>query len=175
MLKGQDCVILLKLLANPEAKMTQRIIAKELNISLSEVNAGFKRLRKAGLLELERTKENTKAFKVNRTLSKEFLVHGLKYLFPASLGEPTTGIRTAASAPIFSNEVSLGPESVFVWPDIKGTDKGISLEPLYPTLPSALQENPDQDFYDLLVLIDAIRFGRTRERNIAIQKLNERI
>lgn len=171
MLKAQDCVILLKMLAHKSVVMPQRKLASELKISLSEVNAGLKRLQASGLV----IQSDRKSFKVNRALSKEFLVHGLKYVFPVKLGEPTRGIPTAVAAPVFLDEISLGPESITVWPDAMGNSRGAALEPLYPTLPSALQENPDQNFYDLLALVDAIRFGRSRERNLAVKMLNERL
>ena len=44
MLRSQDCIILLKLLANPGREWTQRQLAIELCISLGEVNSGIKRL-----------------------------------------------------------------------------------------------------------------------------------
>ncbi|MDF1929972.1 hypothetical protein PGH45_07720 [Legionella pneumophila] len=47
------------------------------------------------------------------------------------------------------------------------------MEPLYLSVPEALAKHPDQTFYELLVLIDAIRSGRARERKIAIELLRE--
>lgn len=56
MLKSQDCIILIKLLANPGSEWSQRQLAKSLCISLAETNAGIKRLIDAGLLRKD--KEN---------------------------------------------------------------------------------------------------------------------
>lgn len=50
MLKPQDCIILIKLLANPGVEWSQRQLAQSLCISLAETNAGIKRLGDAGLL-----------------------------------------------------------------------------------------------------------------------------
>ncbi len=53
MLKSQDVVLLLKLLATPpenEDKWTQSKLALHLCMSVSEVNAGIKRLAQSGLL-----------------------------------------------------------------------------------------------------------------------------
>lgn len=171
MLKPQDCIILLKIMAHPGEQMPQRRLASELKISLSEVNSGIKRLALSGLVSYV----DDQKLKANKSLAREFLIHGLKYVFPVMLGEITVGIPTAVGAPIFADEISLGSEFVPVWPDAKGGSRGVALEPLYPTLPQAIRENPDQNFYELLVIIDAIRAGRARERNLAIKMLDERL
>lgn len=169
MLKSQDCIILLKHLANPDKAMPQRQLARELKISLSEVNAGLKRLLASGLMR--QTREH--GITANSAAAKDFLIHGLKYVFPVQLGEYTIGMPTAVAAPIFANKIVLGSDPLPVWPDAFGDMRGVALEPLYPSLPKALREHPDQNLYDLLVLVDAIRIGRARERNLAIKMLQE--
>ena len=62
-----------------------------------------------------------------------------------------------------------------VWPDANGKQRGIALKPIYHSVPKALRENPDQDFYELLAIVDVIRSGRARERNLAVQLLKERL
>lgn len=62
-----------------------------------------------------------------------------------------------------------------VWPDAQGEKRGAALFPIHPAVSKALRENPDQGFYELLVLIDVIRSGRARERNMAIQILKDRL
>lgn len=171
MLKSQDCVILLKHLAHPGELMSQRRLAKELGISLSEVNSGLKRLMLSGLIvEIPEHKRL-----VNKIQAKDFLIYGLKYVFPGRLGELTRGVPTAVAAPIFAGKIMLGTDPLPVWPDGFGTVRGVALEPLYRSIPKALREHPDQEFYDLLVLVDAIRVGRARERNLAIKMLEEKI
>lgn len=169
MLKSQDCIILLKHLAHPGQPMPQRQLAMELKISLSEVNAGIKRLLVSGLMM------QTSGHKVvaNTTASKDFLIYGLKYVFAGKLGEYTVGMPTAVAAPIFADKIALGSDPLPVWPDAFGDMRGVALEPLYPSIPKALREYPDQNLYDLLVLVDAIRIGRARERNLAIHMLQE--
>ena len=171
MLKPQDCLILLKLLANPGIKWTQRQLAHALGISLAETNAGTKRLVEAGLLR--KTKELQ--FLPILDAAEEFLICGLKYLFPGKLGEYTRGIPTAVGAPLFRDKIALGSDPIPVWPDALGTEQGVALNPIHPAVPKALRETPDQSFYELLVLIDAIRSGRARERQIAITLLKNRI
>jgi hypothetical protein len=64
-------------------------------------------------------------------------------------------------------------EPVPVWPYAKGDQRGLSLRPLYKTAPAAAQR--DERFYELLVLADALREGRIRERKIAETELRNRL
>ena len=173
MLKPQDCAILIKLLAHPDVQYSQRQLSEQLNISLSEVNAGIKRLIESGLLRKEGTKQSNIVPIV--AAAQEFLIHSLKYMLPVKLGEYTRGIPTSVAAPIFRSKISMGEEPVPVWPAATGKQRGVALLPIYSSIPKAIQENPDQNFYELLALIDAIRQGRARERNIAIKILKEKL
>ena len=60
-----------------------------------------------------------------------------------------------------------------VWPYAEGKQRGISLAPLYKTAPKAALQ--DESFYELLVLADALRDGRIRERKIAEAELCRRL
>ncbi len=171
MLKPQDCIILIKLLANPGMDWSQRQLAKTLCISLAEINAGIKRLGDAGLL---RKDKDDKLFP-NINAAEEFLVSGVKFFFPVKLGEYTRGMPTAIAAPIFHDKIPLGNDPMPVWPDAIGEKRGVALTPIHPSIPKALRENPDESFYELLVIIDAIRSGRPRERNLAASLLKEKL
>jgi biotin operon repressor len=171
MLKPQDCIVLIKLLANPSVELSQRQLAKTLCISLSEVNAGIKRLEEAGLL---RKDKQGKLFP-NINAAEDFLINAVKFFFPVKLGEYTRGVPTAIAAPIFHNKIAFGNDPIPVWPDASGEKRGVALEPLHPSVPRALRESPDQLFYELLVLVDTIRLGRPRERNLAANLLKERL
>ena len=43
----------------------------------------------------------------------------------------------------------------------------IGVEPLYDKLSDAIINNPDNEFYNLLATVDALREPRLRERNLA--------
>ncbi len=60
-----------------------------------------------------------------------------------------------------------------VWPYKEGNQRGVSLAPLYKTAPLAALR--DESFYELLVLADALREGRVRERKIAETELHRRL
>lgn len=171
MLKSQDCMILLKLLANPSKVWSQRQLAKALCISVSETNAALKRLTDASLVR----KDKGDQFKPILASSEEFLINGVKYLFPAKLGEYTRGIPTSVGAPIFRDKIVLGDDPIPIWPDAKGEVKGVALTPIHSTIPKSLSTFPDEHFYEILVLIDAIRVGRAREREIGKALLKKKI
>ncbi len=75
MLKGQDVVLLLKLIAlRGRDKATQAELAVNLCISASEVNAALKRLKRAGLLVLDISSDELRP---NIKACEEFLLHGV--------------------------------------------------------------------------------------------------
>ena len=110
-----------------------------------------------------------------RAACEECLISGVKYFFPAQLGTYTRGIATSYAAPIFKNHIMVGQNPIPVWPYAEGTERGLALKPLYRSVPESVTQYPDQLFYESLTLIDAIRAGRARERNIAIKLLKEKI
>ena len=109
----------------------------------------------------------------NNNNIKEFLIHGVKYAFPPQRGGPTRGIPTAEAArPLdrhFPQDFPFPP----VWPYADGPLRGIAFSPLYKNVPRAALR--DSKLYELLALVDAIREGRAREREIAITELKTRI
>ncbi|MFM7244702.1 MAG: hypothetical protein ACKO40_11115, partial [Planctomycetaceae bacterium] len=138
-------------------------LAASLAISKSEAHAAVKRAKAAGLVFADR--------QPNRHGLLEFLIHGVRYAFPADRGRQVRGMPTAHAAPPLSAHIHLGTEPPPVWPDPKGDVRGESFSPLYPGAPAAARA--DLKFYQCLSLIDAIRGGRARERNLAASMLTE--
>lgn len=166
MLKAIDLLVGLKILSS-KGNWTQMQIANKLKISSSQVNAAVKELLESRLLA-----PGKKPLPIHAAF-EEFIIHGVKYCFPASLGELTIGMPTAYAAPPLSNEIVLGHDPIPVWPYVKGTHKGLGVDPLHPNVPVSLEEYPDPLLHQLLTLIDAIRIGKARERNIAIDKIKK--
>jgi hypothetical protein len=104
---------------------------------------------------------------------EEFLVHGLKYSFPAEHGEVTRGIPTSYAAEPLKSEIAVSNDLPPVWPWHDGNTRGVGLEPLYKNVPRAALRDPA--LYQLLALVDAIRDGRARERNLAERDLVDRL
>jgi len=140
-------------------------IANSLNISQSEVSEALNRCKIARLIDGDKRKIYINSF-------KEFLIYGLKYVFPAEPGAIVRGIPTAHSASPIKENLSSGSEN-FVWPYYKGIIRGQAIEPLYDTIPMVVQN--DQLFYELLVILDTFRLGRVREIKIAIDELEKRL
>ena len=82
-LHGQDIVVALKLAFESEGS-SYAVLADELGLSTSQVHAAVKRAGEAGLLVAG-------SRKVNQQALVEFLVHGLKYVFPAKRGPIVRG------------------------------------------------------------------------------------
>jgi len=167
-LRSQDVVLLLKLVAHPDNEWTYADLGNSLGFSASQAYLSVSRAAGAGLLNYP-APQNT----LNRANLKEFLIHGVKYAFPAHRGTLTRGIPTAYAAPPLNREIQNSSEPPPVWPSPQGTVRGLELSPLYKTVPQAAQNDPD--LYELLALVDAIRDGRARKRDLAIKELSKRI
>lgn len=180
MLKAQDVLIVLKLAAKdagwlpaisgtpwpPSTAWNFASLAKELFMSSSEVHAGFKRAVKANLIcELFK--------KPNYSALAEFLIHGLCYVFPAERGEMTRGIPTSYAVPPLKDLLVNSNDFTPVWPDPNGQTWGQTFMPLYKSVPKAAKA--DNYLYELLALVDAIRGGRAREKNLAVKELKKRL
>ena len=161
-MRPQDIVILLKKVTLAGRCMTNAQIAKELSISASEVSEALERCRIAHLVD------NLKQ-RVNILALKEFLVHGLKYVFPVQPQAKVRGIATAISASPM-NEKILSDKDVYVWPDSKGNIRGEAITPLYRTVPEAVRIDPM--LHSLLAIADIFRIGRTREVELAKVELD---
>lgn len=167
-MQGQDIALLLKLAIQNEPAIQSKSLAEGLSISPSEVSKALKRCADAGLVYIEGAEK-----RVNRTGLMEFLSHGLKYAFPPERGSMTRGIPTAAAAEPLKSRFLDDKESPTVWPYSEGKVRGLSLAPLYRGAPKAALR--DSKFYSVLALCDAVRSGRTRERNIAVELLEKAI
>lgn len=169
-IKPQDIVVLVKLISLEGKNWSQNGIANEICLSPSQINDGFKRLVSSGLLTPYQSPNKPKPI---IQACEEFFIHAMRYVFPAKLGEMVRGIPTSYAAPSLSNQIVIGKDPIPVWPYGEGTQRGVALRPLYHSVPESVSKYPDPLFYDLLTLLDAIRSGRTRERNLASQKLSD--
>ena len=83
------------------------------------------------------------------------------------------GMPTAYAAPPLSDQISGSGDLPPVWPDAEGTVRGITLEPLHRAAVKAARRDPA--LHELLALIDAVRDGRARERQLAEKELSARL
>jgi len=162
----QDVVVLAKLLGYGGGRPPIAQVAGALGLSPSQVHASLKRLERSRLIDSQTGRPLLKAV-------EEFLIHGVKYAFPAQRGETTRGMPTAYAAPPLSNQIADNGDLPPVWPDPDGEVRGATLEPLHKAAPKAARKDPT--LHELLALIDAIRDGRVRERQLAEKELSARL
>jgi len=159
-LRPSDVAIALQLARMPGTYYKE--LARSLRLGVAEVHRGVRRLELARLAE-------TGERRVNRQALLEFLVHGVRYVFPAVLGPEAHGVPTAAAAPALAEKLPGGP--LAVWRASDGQTRAATLVPLYPGAPLAALE--DQHLYRALALVDVLRLGELKERRVAQGLLDE--
>jgi len=164
-MRPQDIVVLLKILTFSDENWTLADISEALKISIAEISGSLERSRVAGFL-------NQTKRKVNRLALREFLIHGLKYVFPAQIGATVRGIATAHSASPVKEQITEGKD-IYVWAYSRGTRRGNSIVPLYKTIPKIV--GSQHELYEYLVITDTLRIGRVREVEIATVELDKRL
>jgi hypothetical protein len=150
------------------AQYSVRALADSTGISKSEISLALQRCYEAGLAKTDRINRTPR---VNSNALSEFIIYGIKYVFPVKPAEITRGIATAWAAPVLHRQVMSAGELVPVWPDARGLTKGQAITPLFKSVPHAVRQDPR--LYSMLALTDAIRIGQSRERKIAVEMLNE--
>ncbi|MCH7880845.1 MAG: nucleotidyltransferase domain-containing protein [Proteobacteria bacterium] len=166
-LKPQDILFLLKLVSVGRNPWSFNKIALDLGMSPSEIHAASKRTLAARLA----IKEGSNIWPNMRNL-EEFILHGLQYVFIPERGALNRGMPTAYAAAPMDAYFARDNEPPPVWPDPEGKVRGESFSPLYKSAPFAAKNDPA--LYELLALVDAIRGGNSREREIARKELKMR-
>ncbi|MDP2806658.1 MAG: hypothetical protein Q8O74_00805 [bacterium] len=163
-MRPHDIVVLLKISVKGEQSWLMKDLAVELGISASEVSESLNRSMLAGLLAADKKK-------LMRSALLKFLKYGIRYVYPQKPGAIVRGVPTAHStAPLKKHIIS---DEKFVWSYAEGRVRGQNIEPLHPSVPKACLQ--DNKLHELLALVDALRVGKSREQNIAIEELEKRI
>jgi predicted transcriptional regulator len=163
-MRPHDIVILLKIASKKEQPWLMKDLAVELGISASEVSESLNRSAIAGLISKDKKR-------IMKLAILDFLQHGLRYVYPQIPGAKARGLPTAHAAPPLASEIA--SSEPYVWPYGEGTVRGESIEPLHPKVPEACLKDPL--FYEYMALCDALRVGRAREKNLAIEELKKRL
>lgn len=185
-MKSQDIVILLKLIslqeqenekgderlgreAQGEDPYSVRSLEASLGISKTEVHASINRSLSSGLAIKDKDLGRVKPSRRNLY---NFIIYGLKFVFPAKPGAMQRGIPTAFAAPMLENSLISAGDYIYVWPFAEGRVMGQSVKPLFKSVPDAVQK--DDRLYEYLALADAVRLGNQREAGLAGKLLSER-
>lgn len=166
-LKPQDLVVALKLAVNSSRDFILTDLAAEMGMALSSVHGAVTRAEQARLVS-----RATGSVGAIRSAVLEFALHGARYAYPGQIGPTTRGMPTAIGGPVLRIHFEDSIESP-VWPDPEGKVRGPGLQPLHACVPEASRN--DRALYEVLTLIDAIRVGAARERNIASEELGSRL
>ena len=97
----QDVVVLAKLLIYAERRPSLVRMAVDLVLSASQVHAALNRLAAARLVF-----KTARDSRPNARAAEEFLVHGVKYMFPATRGGVTRGMLTSYAASPLNRQIS---------------------------------------------------------------------
>lgn len=164
MLKSQDVVTALYLvLPETPTRMPYAKLAGALHMSVAETHASVGRLALGRLVDpIER-----KTWKYSL---RNFLVYGIRHVFPFEIGGPCVGIAAAWLAPAFAGRILA--DITPVWPcDGPGVIHGNSLTPLSPLVGKAAAANIG--LHNLLGVADMLRGGSRREIQLAIAWLDQ--
>ncbi|MFH0918862.1 MAG: hypothetical protein V1913_00755 [Fibrobacterota bacterium] len=163
-MKSQELFVALKLLAYGRKPWNYEEIAQSLKIGAASLHRSVKALTFAELF-------NNAYRCINSVALEEFLLHGVKYVFPVRVGAVVRGMLTAHSAPAFKASFKASPQDTYVWPHNNSDNRGFSVEPLYPA--AAVASLNDPNLYKLLACVDVLRIGKAREKTIAIDLLKK--
>jgi hypothetical protein len=164
-MRPQDIAVLLKIIISNPGWMSKDI-AQDLVLSPAEVSYSLQRSAQAGLLDASKKKVMRKAF-------LEFIQYGLPRVFPAIRGPLAVGIPTAFSSPAISPYLMTNQlNDLVIWPHAEGEARGETINPLYPNAVQAALK--DETLYHLLSLVDVMRMGKVREKEIALRLLKEK-
>ena len=98
------------------ARYGVRALADETGISKSQVSLALRRCLEVGLVRKDR---KTGVPRANAKALFEFIVHGLRHVFPARPGEVTRGIATTFAAPVLEGRLFSSGDLPMVWPDAR--------------------------------------------------------
>jgi len=163
-MRPHDIVVLLKIASKQTNPWYMKDLAYELGISNSEVSESINRSVIAGLIFPDKKR-------LMKSALLDFLRFGLSYVYPQHPGSLVRGIPTAHSAEPLNKIIQ--SEEPYVWPYSEGTVRGQAIEPLHINVPEASLK--DKYFYEYMALCDAIRLGRIREKNMALEELEKRL
>lgn len=161
-LRPVDIPVALRLAEEPDA--TYETLSRNLGISTSTAHGAVERLKAAGIVYPH-------ARRVNRHHLLEFLEHGIRYAFPTRPHGRARGVPTAYAAPPLAREIV--HDEPLVWPHPAGSAYGEAVDPLYDRAVELPSRCPS--VYEMLTLVDAVRVGRARERNLATEELRSRL
>jgi hypothetical protein len=168
LLKPQDLVVALKVAINGRREFLLTTLGVELGMVVSAIHGSIGRCEQARLLS-----RAAGGIRPIKSALLEFVIHGARYAYPAVQGSLTRGMATSLAGPSLREYFDQNKAMPPVWPDPLGESYGPSITPLHHIVPEACRL--DEGLLDVLTLLDAVRAGAARERELASKLLEERL
>jgi hypothetical protein len=165
-LRPIDIVVILAVHDLGNAPWTYATLSQRLGISDSQAHGAVQRAMGARLLD-----GTNRSIRTHNML--EFLEHGIRYAFPVEPGPLTRGLPTGASAPPLDALLRRDSAGELVWPDVDGAVMGQSVAPLHSAVPTIAKAYAS--LHQIFALVDALRLGGARERDLAVKELRGRL
>jgi hypothetical protein len=154
-LRPFDIAVALRLSLVPEDRYEPLALA--LSTSTSAVHRAVARLQHAGIC---RSASRT----VRGHSLHEFLMHGVRYAFPAVHGPERAGVPTAGSHPEVAGALgTTEPVRALVWPMEGGAVRGETIVPLFNG--AAKVAARDARMHQMLACVDVLRVGSAPQRS----------
>lgn len=140
-------------------------MAAVLGLSKSTAHGSVVRLQRSGLVHAAM---EGKRLEASFAAAMDLLLKGVPYVFPAETVPKARGVLTGLAAAGDANAELVDAE-IMVWPSRLGETVGVGVRPLIASAPDIAMR--DRDVYRLLALVDALRVGNIREREVAERAL----
>ena len=165
-MRPTDLYVLIGGIASRGRGGSLRELASRLYVDHTLVHRALKNAEGAGLYRAEERRVNLASF-------EDLAIHAARFIAPAPLGGLTRGIPAAWAAKPMSELIrESGNEPPPVWPSADGPARGQELRPLHP---SAVKVVNDAALSRLLVIVDCLRAGDARVRDIAAKELSREL
>ena len=162
MLRPTDLYVLIGAIASRERKGSLRDLASRLAVDHTVVHRSLKNAEAAGLYRADERRVNLASF-------EDLAVHAARFIAPAPLGAVTRGVPAAWAAKPISEQIRQSKSELPpVWPTADGKVRGQALRPLHP---SAVKAAKDRRSARLLAIVDSLRAGDVRVRDVASSAL----
>ena len=160
-----DLLVAAKVAVSEDPSAPVRELEAELDVSKSTVANSLRRLNALGLV-----KNEAGGRRVNRLALRECFEQAVRWVAPADVGKFELGLPTAHASEAMASKL-MGDADPVVIPVPEGPMRGRAVKPLHPAAPKAAQRDPK--LYRLLAIVDSLRIGGAREREVASAELRE--
>lgn len=162
-LQPVDVLVALKLAALGDADISVRDLDEQLGVPKSTISLSLRRLREHRILREVGGKR-----RLQRIALRDLVETGIRWIAPAEIGDYELGLPTSHAAEPLASHLRGDPDPLVI-PLPHGPARGRAVTPIHPLAPQAAAS--DEKLYRLLVIADAFRIGRPRDREVAKMEL----